>query len=60
MITYKDIYEALRKEKNSETLQPLGKEFVKDVADYLKDKKEISEKKDDMFSDAITKTKKTI
>lgn len=58
MITYNDIYEALRKEKYSEQIQPLEKNFIKEVADYFKEKKEISEKKDDMFSDTITKTKK--
>ncbi len=58
MITYNDIYEVLRKEKYSEHLQPLHTKFVKEVSDYLKEKREISEKKTDMFSDAIIKTKK--
>jgi len=58
MITYNDIYEALRKEKYSEQLQQLPKNFVSEVAEYLKEKKELTEKKEDLFSDAITKTKK--
>ena len=58
MITYNDIYEALRKERYSEQLQNLGKNFVKEVSDYLKEKKAISEKSGDIFSDAISKTKK--
>ena len=58
MITYNDIYEALRRERYSEQLQGLGKNFVQDVASYLKEKKTISEKSEDMFSDAISKTKK--
>lgn len=58
MITYNDIYEALRKERYSEQLQNLGKNFVKEVSGYLKEKKAISEKSQDMFSDAISKTKK--
>lgn len=58
MLTYNDIYEALRKERYSEQLQQLGKNFVKEVAEYLKEKKTISEKSGDMFSDAISKTKK--
>ena len=58
MITYNDIYEALRKERYSEQLQDLGKGFVKEVAAYLKEKKSISEKSGDIFSDAISKTKK--
>jgi len=58
MITYNDIYEALRKERYSEQLQKLGKSFVKEVSAYLKEKKTISEKPVDMFSSAISKTKK--
>ena len=58
MITYNDIYEALRKERYSEQLQNLGKNFVKEVSVYLKEKKAISEKSGNMFSDAISKTKK--
>jgi len=60
MITYNDIYEALRKEKYSEPLQPLNKKFVVEVAEYLEDKKGVAEKKEDMFSDAIIKTKKQL
>ncbi len=58
MITYNDIYEALRKERYSDQLQNLGKKFVQEVAAYLKEKRAISEKSQDMFSDAISKTKK--
>jgi len=58
MITYNDIYEVLRKEKYSEQLQKLPKNFIKEVSEYLKDKKKVSEKSEDMFSDAIFKTKK--
>lgn len=58
MITYNDLYDALRKERYSEQLQPIPKNFIKDVSAYLKDKKEIAEKKDDDFSDTILKTKK--
>ena len=58
MITYNELYDALRKERYSEQLQPIPKNFIKEVADYLKDKKEISEKDNDDFSDSIIKTKK--
>ena len=58
MITYNELYDALRKERYSEQLQPLPKNFVKEVSAYLKDKKEIANKKDDDFSDTILKTKK--
>ncbi len=60
MITYNDIYEAARKERYSEQLQQLPKKFVIDVAEYMKEKKEISMKEDDSFSDVIIKTKKQL
>jgi DNA replication initiation complex subunit (GINS family) len=58
MITYNELYDALRKERYSEQLQPIPKIFIKEVAAYLKDKKEIANKKNDDFSDTILKTKK--
>jgi len=58
MITYNELYDALRKERYSEQLQPIPKNFIKDISAYLRDKKEITEKKDDDFSDTILKTKK--
>jgi len=58
MITYNELYEALRKERYSEQLQPIPKNFVKEVAAYLKDKKEIANKSNDDFSETIVKTKK--
>lgn len=60
MITYNDIYEAARKERYSEQLQPLAKNFVVEVSNYLKDKKEIASKDDDDFSDVIVKAKKQL
>jgi DNA replication initiation complex subunit (GINS family) len=60
MITYNDIYEACRKERYSEQLQTLPKTFISDVSEYLKEKKEISSKQDDDFSDVIIKTKKQL
>lgn len=58
MITYNDIYEASRKERYAEQLQAVSKNFIQDIAEYLKEKKEISMKQDDVFSDVILKTKK--
>jgi len=58
MITYNELYDALRKERYSEQLQPIPKKFIKEVAAYLNDKKEIANKKNDDFSDTILKTKK--
>jgi len=58
MITYNELYEALRKERYSEQLQPIPKRFIIEVASYLKDKKEIANKDNDDFSETILKTKK--
>ena len=58
MMTYNELYEALRKERYSEQLQPIPKNIIKEVSAYLKDKKEIADKKDDDFSETILKTKK--
>ncbi len=60
MITYNDIYEAARKERYSTQLQPIPKNFIEEVANYLKEKKEIASKEDDDFSDVIMKTKKQL
>jgi len=60
MITYKDIYEAAKKERYSEKLQPIPKNFVKEVSKYLKDKKAAASKEDDVFSDVLLKTKKQL
>ncbi len=60
MITYNDIYEAARKERYSEQLQFLPKNFVEEFAGYLKEKKQIASKDSDDFSDVIIKTKKQI
>ncbi|MBU2615562.1 MAG: hypothetical protein KKC19_00490 [Nanoarchaeota archaeon] len=60
MITYNDIYEAARKERYSDQLQPLSKNFISEIASYLKEKKQLTLKDDDLFSDMITKTKKQL
>lgn len=60
MIIYNNIYEAARKERYSENLQPISKNFIKEIADYLKEKKEISQKEEDDFSDVVVKTKKQL
>jgi len=60
MITYNDIYEAARKERYSKQLQKLSEKFIVDFSSYLKEKKEIASKEDDIFSDVIIKTKKQL
>ena len=59
MITYHDLYEALRKERYSDSLQLLPKKFIEDVSEYLKNKKEFSNKQEDLFSDLAIKNKKS-
>jgi len=60
MITYKDIYEAAKKERYSENLQPIQKTFVVEVAKYMKEKRETAAKSDDVFSEVLIKTKKQL
>lgn len=60
MITYNDIYEVSRKERYSEQLQKLPKNFIIDVSQYFKEKKEISSRNEDMFSDSSLKSKKQL
>ena len=60
MITYKEIYEVSKKERYSENLQPISKNFVKEVAKYLKEKREVAVKDNDVFSENLLKTKKQL
>jgi DNA replication initiation complex subunit (GINS family) len=60
MITYNDIYEASKKERYSDQLQQLPKNFVNDVAAYLQEKRESSSKENDVFSDVVIKNKKQL
>ena len=60
MITYNDLYEALRKERYSEQLQPLSKDFVREVASYIKDKEDIADKSKGLFSEEAQKNKKQL
>lgn len=60
MISYNDIYEASRKEQYSEQLQEIPKNFVLEVSNYLKEKREIANKSDDSFQDVVLKSKKQL
>jgi DNA replication initiation complex subunit (GINS family) len=60
MITYNDLYEALRKERYSEQLQPLLKDFVKEVASYIKERESFSTNTKDLFSEDNQKNKKQL
>ncbi len=59
MISYNEIYEAARKERYSEQLQPIQKNFVSEVSKYLKEKKEIVSREGE-FSDNVLKIKKQL
>ncbi len=60
MLTFSDIYEAMRKEKYGENLQILPKSFLVEVSEYFKGKKEFLNKEDDLFSDVAIKNKKKL
>ncbi len=60
MVTYNELYDALRKERYSEELQVLPKNFARDVKKYFEEKKQAGEKDDDLFSDMTIKTKKKL
>lgn len=62
MITYSDLYEALRKEKYNEKLQKLSKNFLAQIESYFNEKKSMASKDEDdsLFGEEVTKTKKQI
>lgn len=60
MITFSDLYEAMRKEKYSEQLQNFPKKFLVDVSEYFREKREFLSKEDDLFSDMAMKNKKKL
>ncbi|MBX4212364.1 hypothetical protein KW787_02830 [Candidatus Pacearchaeota archaeon] len=60
MLTYTDMYDILRKEKYSETLQALPKNFVLDFSEYLADVRGEESPQDNLFLDNIAKSKKQL
>lgn len=60
MITFSDIYEAMRKEKYSEELQALSANFLAESAQYFKEKKDFLNKEEDLFSDISLRNKKRL
>ena len=58
MIGYNELYEILRKEKYSESLQPLSKNFIKEFKSYLDERKSLDTGNTNLFSDSIEKSKK--
>ncbi len=60
MLTFSDIYEAMRKEKYSENLQMLPKNFMIEASEYFEEKKKFLNKEDDLFSSMAIKNKKKL
>ncbi|MGK0209594.1 MAG: hypothetical protein ACI83O_000873 [Patescibacteria group bacterium] len=60
MITFNDIYESLRKEKYSDSLQPLPPNFLVESNEYFAEKRDFLSKEEDMFSDMAIKNKKKL
>ena len=60
MLTFSDIYEAMRKEKYSENLQMLPRKFLSEASEYFAEKKEFLNREDDLFSDVAIKNKKKL
>lgn len=60
MLDYNELYEMLRKEKYSEQLQPIQKNFIAQVSEYLSEKKYLASKEGDLFSDNALKAKKQL
>ncbi len=60
MITFNEIYEGLRKEKYSDSLQLLPKKFLQESQQYFKEKQEFLSKETDMFNDMVLKDKKKL
>jgi len=60
MLTYNDIYEILRKEKYSETLQALPKGFIEEFSQYIADRRDHNPAGEDLFADSVAKSKKQL
>lgn len=58
MLDYNELYELLRKEKYNDQLQPLSKNFVSDVTEFLQEKRKELASLTDSFSETALRTKK--
>jgi len=59
MLGYNELYEILRKEKYSDTLQPLPKNFIAEFREYVAEQSEISPDTN-LLSDSAIKSKKQL
>lgn len=62
MITYQELYDILRKEKYNEVLQQLPKNFLEEISEYLKEKKELlgNDEGKGLFSETVRMTRKQL
>lgn len=60
MIGYSDLYELARKEKYSEALQPLPKNFIEDFSDFVKSSIDTTKSEVGFLADAAMKTNKQL
>ena len=58
MINYNELYELLRKEKYSESLQVLPKNFLNEFSDFLAEMRGNTVSEGNLFADAVAKSKK--
>ncbi len=58
MISYEDLYEFLRREKNNEQLQNMPKDFIKSFSEYIHEYRRKISRKGDFFAEEIIKEKK--
>src|SRR3989338_8413619 len=60
MLNYNELYELFRKEKYSENLQPIDKNFLNDLFLYLKQLRGEASGESDLFADSMFQSKKQI
>lgn len=60
MLTYNELYELFRKERYSENLMQLDKNFISEFSEYLRELRNQSSSDSDFFSDAVGKSKKQL
>ena len=60
MLIYNDLYDLFRKEKYSENLMQLDKNFISEFSEYLRDLRNQGSSDSDFFSDNVGKSKKQL
>lgn len=60
MITYQEIYDLLRREKYNDAIESLPQNFLKEIAEYINEKKSIVNREQNLFSDTVKMTRKQL